>query len=345
VKVEGASGATDLKAKNIIIATGSVPVELPHIPFDGIHIVSSTEALSFEQVPKSLAVIGGGVIGLELGSVWSRLGSQVTVFEYADRIVAGADTQVSKDLLRILKKQGLSFITGAKVTGAQVKKGSVELKYETPKGSDQFQAERVLVAVGRKPYTEGLGLENVGITLDERGRVPVDEHLRTKVPHIFAIGDVIAGPMLAHKAEEEGVAVAEFLATGYGHVNYECCPSVIYTWPEVAWVGSTEEQLKEAGRAYLVGTFPIVASGRAKALGMTEGRIKILADANTDKILGAHIVGPNASELIHEVVVAMEFGGSSEDLARSFHAHPTLAEGIREAALDVQGRIRQIPPR
>ncbi len=344
VLVKGPEGSVELRAKNIVIASGSVPVELPHLPFDGKNIVSSSEALSFSKVPKRLAVVGGGVIGLELGSVWSRLGSEVTVFEYSDRLLAGMDGQIAKDVARMLKKQGLNFVTGAKVTGAKTKGDEVTLTYDNSEGSHEFKADKVLVAVGRKAFTEGLNLEQVGVKLDERSRVAVDEHLRTSIPHIFAIGDVIAGPMLAHKAEEEGVAVAEFLATGYGHVNYGCIPSVIYTWPEVASVGATEEELKSQGRDYLVGSFPFAASSRAKALGASEGRVKILADAQTDKILGAHMVGPNVSELIHEVIVAMEFGGSSEDLARSFHAHPTLSEAVREAALSVQGRVRQIPP-
>lgn len=344
--VQGEDGEQEIKAVNIVIATGSIPVELPHIPFDGKKIVSSTEALDFKKVPKRLAVIGGGVIGLELGSVWSRLGSDVTVFEFAERIAGAMDAQITRELMRILKKQGMSFHTGTKVTGGRVEGSEVVLTYENAKGEEkEFKADQVLVAVGRKAYTEGLNFEKAGVQLDERGRIQVDEQLRTATPHIFAIGDVIHGPMLAHKAEEEGVAVAEFIATGYGKVNYECVPSVIYTWPEVASVGATEEELKAAGTEYLSGAFPFSASGRARALGPAEGRVKILADAKTDRILGAHIIGPNASELIHEVVVAMEFGGSSEDLARSFHAHPTLAEGVREAALAVQGRARQIPPR
>ncbi len=338
-------GSTEeIGADKIMIATGSTPVELPHIKFDRDRIVDSTGALSFSEVPKRLCVIGGGVIGLELGSVWSRLGSQVTVVEFADRLIAGMDIQLSKDILRFLKKQGMEFKLSSKVTGAQVKGDKVVVSYEDMKkgGEDSFEVDRVLVAVGRRAYTDKLGLENAGIQTDDRGRIEVNEHLQTNQPHIFAIGDVIKGAMLAHKAEEEGVAVAEYLATGYGHVNYDTVPGVVYTWPEVASVGKTEQELKDAGISYNSGMFPFSANGRAKAFGMTDGRVKILADAKTDKLLGVHITGPNASELIAEAVVAMEFGGSAEDLARSFHAHPTLAETMREAALAVDKRARQM---
>jgi dihydrolipoamide dehydrogenase len=338
-------GSTEeISTDKVMIATGSTPVELPHIKFDKDSIVDSTGALSFSDVPKRLCVIGGGVIGLELGSVWSRLGSQVTVVEFADKLIAGMDLQLSKDILRILKKQGIEFKLSSKVTGATVKGKNVEVSYEDMKkgGVQTFEVDKVLVAVGRRAYTDRLGLENVGIQTDDRGRIDVNEHLQTSQPHIFAVGDVIKGAMLAHKAEEEGVAVAEYLATGYGHVNYDTVPGVVYTWPEVASVGKTEQELKEAGIAYNSGMFPFSANGRAKAFGNTDGRVKVLADAKTDKLLGVHIIGPNASELIAEAVVAMEFGGSAEDLARSFHAHPTLAETMREAALAVDKRARQM---
>lgn len=344
VEITGDEGkVTQIQAKNIVCATGSVPTELPFLKFDEQKIVSSTGALSLPKVPKQLLVVGGGVIGLELGSVWMRLGAEVTVLEYAEQICPFLDQQVVTTLRRSLEKQGMKFITKAKVTGSQVGKTDVELTYEDMKDSStkKIKGEVVLVSTGRKPFTSGLGLQEIGVEMDKAGRIVTNDHWATNVPGIYAIGDVITGPMLAHKAEEEGVALAEMLAGQAGHVNYNTVPSVIYTYPEVASVGLSEEQCKEKGIAYAVGTFPFSVNGRAKALGLTDGMCKIIADAKTDKILGGHIVGPRASELLGEIVVAMEFGGSSEDLARSFHAHPTLNEVVREAALGVSKRIRQ----
>lgn len=334
---------SELQTKNIMIASGSTPVELPFAKPDGKKIITSTEALSLSEVPKHMIVIGGGVIGLELGSVWLRLGAKVTVIEFAPMIGGGSDQQMAKVLHRSLAKQGMEFMLNTAVTDVKVSGKTVTVKFEGREDKKQasIEGDVVLVAVGRRAFTDKLGLEKVGIETDNRGRVVVGGHLRTKVPNIFAVGDVIAGPMLAHKAEEEGVAVAEFIATGHGHVNYETVPGVIYTWPEFASVGLTEEQLKERGTQYKAGSFPFTANGRAKAIGMTDGSVKVLADAVTDRILGVHIVGPRASDMIAEAVVAMEFGGSSEDLARSFHAHPTLSEVMREAALNVEKRARQ----
>jgi dihydrolipoamide dehydrogenase len=316
---------------------------LPSVPFDGKTIVSSTEALSLPAVPKNLIVIGGGVIGLELGSVWMRLGAKVTVLEYADRLCSVMDAQMTKKLEQVLTKQGMQFLMQVKVTGAKTGKAGVEVSYEDMKDKTvkTVTGDVVLVATGRKPYSEGLGLENLGIERDKRGVVQVNEHFQTKVPSVYAIGDLIRGPMLAHKAEEEGVAVAEILAGQPGHVNYETVPSVIYTWPELASVGATEEELKAKGVEYNSGSFPFSANGRAKAIGMTEGLVKVLADKTTDRILGVHVLGPRASDVLAEAVIAMEFGGSAEDIARSFHAHPTLSEVMREAALNVAKRARQ----
>lgn len=335
--------STDYKTKNIMIATGSVPVELPFAKVDGKRVITSTEALSLPEVPKHLIVIGGGVIGLELGSVWLRLGAKVTVIEFAPAIGGLSDQQMVKLLHRSLSKQGMEFMLNTSVTDVKVngKTATVKFKGREDAKEGSLDGDVVLVSVGRKPFTEKLGLENVGLERDSRGRVVCDAHFRTKVPSIYAVGDAIAGPMLAHKAEEEGVAVAEIIATGHGHVNYDTVPSVIYTWPELASVGSTEEQLKEKGIAYSVGAFPFSANARAKSIGMTDGQVKVLADAKTDRLLGVHIVGPRASDMIAEAVVAMEFGGSAEDLARSFHAHPTLSEVMREAALAVDKRARQ----
>lgn len=344
VEITGDEGkVTQIQAKNIVCATGSIPTELPFLKFDEQKIVSSTGALSLPKVPKQLLVVGGGVIGLELGSVWMRLGAEVTVLEYAEQICPFLDQQIVTTLRRSLEKQGMKFITKAKVTGSQVGKTDVELTYEDMKDNStkKIKGEVVLVSTGRKPFTSGLGLQEIGVEVDKAGRIVTNDHWATNVPGIYAIGDVITGPMLAHKAEEEGVALAEMLAGQAGHVNYHTVPSVIYTYPEVASVGFSEEQCKEKGIAYAVGTFPFSVNGRAKALGLTDGMCKIIADAKTDKILGGHIVGPRASELLGEIVVAMEFGGSSEDLARSFHAHPTLNEVVREAALGVSKRIRQ----
>jgi len=312
---------------------------------EGKRIISSAEELSLPEVPKQLIVVGGGVIGLELGSVWKRLGSQVTVIEYSDRICGGMDGQASDQLKRILEKQGFTFLMATKVTGARINDGGVSVSMEARDGGASMPAlngDVVLVATGRRAYTEGLGLENLGIERDKAGRVTVDGQLRTKYKNIYAIGDVIAGPMLAHKAEEEGVAVAETIAGKHGHVNYLTVPGIVYTWPEVASVGYTEEQLKEKGIEYKAGKFPFTPNGRAKALGFTEGFVKILADKRTDRVLGCHIVGPRASDMIAEAVMAMEFGGSAEDIARAFHAHPTLAEVMREAALAVDNLSRQM---
>lgn len=333
-------GGQSYDAKNIIIATGSDVSTLPGLTIDEKQIVSSTGALKLEKVPKHLVVIGGGVIGLELGAVWGRLGAQVTVVEYLDRILPGMDGEISKEAQKILAKQGMVFKLGTKVTSATPGFGNVKLKLEPAAGgsAEEITADVVLVAVGRKPYTEGLGLETVGVAKDERGRIKTDAHFQTNVPGIYAIGDVIAGPMLAHKAEDEGVVLAEMLAGQSGHIDYNLIPGVVYTHPEVANVGQTEEQLKAAGIQYKVGKFPFSANGRARAMNATEGFVKILADARTDKVLGGHIIGPEAGTLIAEIVSVMEFGGSAEDIARTCHAHPTLEEAIKEAALAVDGR-------
>jgi dihydrolipoamide dehydrogenase len=341
VAVKGANGKSQtLKTKNVIIATGSTHVDLPNVEVDEKQIVSSTGALELTKVPKSLIVIGGGYIGLEMGSVWQRLGAQVTVVEFLDRLVPGMDAEVAKEFQKVLKKQGMEFKLGTKVTGAKTAKTGVTLTVEPAKGgeAEELKAEVVLVSIGRKPVTEGLGLSEAGVETDERGRVKTDGHWATNVEGVYAIGDVIEGPMLAHKAEEEGVAVAETLAGKAGHVNYETVPGIVYTWPEVASVGKTEEQLKEAGVDYTSGKFPFTANGRARAMGATDGFVKILADAKTDRVLGAHIIGPDAGGLIHEIVMAMEFGGSAEDVARAFHGHPTLNEVVKEAALAVHKR-------
>ncbi len=344
VEVTGADGKKQvIEAKNVMLATGSVVNELPFLPFDGRVVISSTEALSLPTVPKHLIVIGGGVIGLELGSVWLRLGAKVTVLEYADRLCSVMDAQLTKRMETVLSKQGMEFNLQVKVTGAKASKSGVEVQFEDmkDKSNKSITGDVVLVATGRKPYSEGLGLEALGIEKDKRGYVLVNEHLQTKFANVYAIGDLIPGPMLAHKAEEEGVAVAEIVAGQAGHVNYETVPSVVYTWPELASVGATEEQLKEKGVAIKTGTFMFTANGRAKAMGSTDGMVKVIADAKTDRLLGVHILGPRASDMIAEAVVAMEFGGSAEDLARSFHAHPTLSEVLREAALNVDKRARQ----
>jgi len=326
---------TRVEAANVIVATGSRVAPLKGVALDGTHVVTSTEALAFTSVPKHLVVIGAGAIGLELGSVWARLGAKVTVLEYMDRILAGMDTEIAKEAQKILAKQGLEFVLGARVTGAKRVGDACVVELD---GRDPITADRVLCAVGRLPNTEALGLDKAGVALDERGRIRTDGHFRTNVPNVYAIGDVIVGPMLAHKAEDEGVACAELIATGHAHVNYDAIPSVVYTAPEVAGVGRTEEQLAEAGIPYRKGTFSFMANGRARALGQAVGKVQILAHAETDRVLGAHIVGPRAGDLIAEVAVAIEFGASSEDIARACHAHPTLAECIKEAALAVDGR-------
>lgn len=345
VEVTGADGKkTVLETKFILLATGSVPVELPFLKYDEKKIVSSTGALELQEVPKEMIVIGGGVIGLELGSVWMRLGTKVTVIEFADRLCPTMDTQSIATLQKSLAKQGMQFMMKTKCTASKLVKDQVEIEYENMADNSKgtLKADVVLVSTGRKPFSEGLGIDELGIQKDQRGFVQVDAHFQTNIPGIYAIGDLIPGPMLAHKAEEEGVAVAEILAGQAGHVNYNTVPGVIYTFPEVASVGLTEEQAKESGLPYAVGTFPFMANGRARALGQTEGQVKIITDKRTDRIIGGHIVGPRASELLGEIVIAMEFGGSAEDLARSFHAHPTLNEVIREAALAVDKRARQI---
>ena len=320
-----------------MIASGSDVARLRGIEIDEKRIISSTGALSLDKVPERLLIVGAGVIGLELGSVWRRLGAQVQVIEFLDRIVPGIDGEVARQFQRILEKQGISFKLSSKVTAIDTSGPKLKAKVEPAAGGagEILEADVVLVAVGRVPYVDGLGLKEAGVALDSRGRVVVDPHYATNVPGIYAIGDVIAGPMLAHKAEDEGIAVAEILAGQAGHVNYDVIPNVIYTYPEVASVGRTEEELREAGVSYNVGKFPFTANGRAKANMQTEGFVKILADAKTDRVLGVHIVGPDAGNMITEASVAMEFGGSSEDIARTCHPHPTFSEAIKEAALAV----------
>jgi dihydrolipoamide dehydrogenase len=328
------------EAKSIIIATGSDVAKLKGIEIDEQRIVSSTGALELKEIPKTLAIIGAGVIGLELGSVYARLGSKVTVIEYLDRILPGMDSEVAKNFQRLLEKQGFAFKLSSKVTAAKATAKNVSFTIEPAAGgtSETLSADVLLVAVGRNAYTEGLGCEAASIALDARGRIEVDHHYATNVPGIYAIGDVIKGPMLAHKAEDEGIALAEQLAGQAGHVNYDVIPGVVYTSPEVASVGKTEDELKQAGVNYKTGKFLFLANGRAKANQTTDGFVKVLADAKTDKVLGCHIIGPQAGELIHEVAVLMEFGGSAEDLARTCHAHPTLSEAVKEAAMAVAGR-------
>ncbi|KUO56483.1 MAG: dihydrolipoamide dehydrogenase [Alphaproteobacteria bacterium BRH_c36] len=324
----------------IVIATGSDVARLPGLEIDEEQVVSSTGALELKQVPNKLLIVGAGVIGLELGSVWRRLGAEVHVVEYLDRIIPGMDLEVAKQFQKVLSKQGFTFQLGAKVTGLKKNGSGCTVTVEPAAGGDthELSADVVLVAIGRVPYTEGLGLEDVGVAIDNRRRVVVDEHFQTNVPGVYAIGDVIAGPMLAHKAEDEGIAVAEILTGQAGHVNYGVIPSVVYTAPEVASVGRTEEELKEAGVEYRAGKFPFMANGRAKVNRTTDGFVKVLADAQTDRILGVHMLGPHVGELIAEAAVIMEFGGSAEDLARTCHAHPTLAEAVKEAALAVDKR-------
>ena len=328
-------GGTTYNAKHIVIATGSDVMTLPGITIDEKQIVSSTGALTLKKVPKTMAVIGGGYIGLEMGAVWSRLGAQVTIIEYLDRILPGMDGEISKEMQKILKKKGLAFKTGTKVSGAKTGKSGVSLTLEPAKGgeSEIMKADIVLVAVGRKPYTDGLGLDKAGVDLDDRGRIKTDAHFKTTAEGIYAIGDVIAGPMLAHKAEDEGAVLAEILAGQSGHIDYNCIPGVVYTWPEAAQVGKTEEQLKEEGIPYNVGKFPFAANGRARAMNATDGFVKILAHKTTDRLLGMHIIGPEAGTMIAEGALVMEFGGSAEDIARTCHAHPTLEEAVREAAM------------
>jgi dihydrolipoamide dehydrogenase len=324
-----------LNAGKIIIATGSQPATLPGVNLDGRLVGSSTEALSFEEVPRHLVVIGAGYIGLELGTVWRRLGSKVTVLEFLDRILPGMDSEMASEALKIFKKQGLEFRLGTKVTGVKAGRNSCEVQID---GADPVACDRVLVAVGRKPNTEGLGIEKLGIETDKRGFIKVDNHLQTTCKGVYAIGDVIGGAMLAHKAEEEGVACVEQLYAGYGHINYNAIPGVVYTEPEIATVGMTEDQLKKDGIPYRKGVFPFAANGRARASGHLEGKVKVLAHKETDRVLGVHLIGSHAGELIAEAVAAIEFGASSEDIARCCHAHPTLSEAVKEAALAVDGR-------
>ncbi|KAK9481349.1 hypothetical protein V1514DRAFT_323588 [Lipomyces japonicus] len=337
IEVTGNPGEKDaiLKAKNIIIATGSEASPFPGITIDEKKIVTSTGAIALEKIPEKLVVIGGGIIGLELGSVWSRLGSQVTVVEYQNSVGAGMDAEISKLTQKSLAKQGLKFKTGTKVLGAEIDGETVKVSIDSAKGGKEevLEADVVLVAIGRRPYTEGLGLENVDIEKDERGRLIIDQEYRTKYPHIRVIGDVTFGAMLAHKAEEEGIAAVEYIKNGHGHVNYGVIPSVMYTFPEVAWVGLTEEQVKATGTPYNVGKFPFAANSRAKTNLDTEGWVKFIADKETDRILGIHVIGPNAGEMIAEGALALEYGASSEDVARTCHAHPTLSEAFKEAAM------------
>jgi dihydrolipoamide dehydrogenase len=341
VEVTGSDGKSQIvETKNIVIATGSDIARLKGIEIDEKRIVSSTGALALDKVPGKLLIVGAGVIGLELGSVWHRLGAQVTVVEFLDRILPGMDGEVAKQFQRILEKQGFAFKLGAKVTGIDTAGKTLVAQVEPAAGgtAEMLEADVVLVSIGRVPYTEGLGLKEAGVALDNRGRVQIDAHFATSVKGVYAIGDVVAGPMLAHKAEDEGVAAAEILAGQAGHVNYDVIPGVVYTTPEVSSVGKTEEELKQAGIAYTVGKFPFTANGRSKVNQTTEGFVKVLADAKTDRVLGVHIVGREAGEMIHEAAVLMEFGGSAEDLARTCHAHPTRSEAIKEAALAVGKR-------
>ncbi len=330
----------NVKSKNIVIATGSTVASLPGIEINEKNVVSSTGALSFEKVPAKLAVIGGGYIGLEMGSIWSRLGSEVTVIEYLDYITPGMDREISNEFQKILSKQGIKFKMGSKVESVKDQGKSVLISYTNVKSlkKEVIEVDKVLVSVGRKPYTEGLNLSKVGVKKDKKGRIEVNSKLQTSISNIYAIGDVIKGPMLAHKAEEEGIAVAEILAGQAGHVNYDVIPGVVYTSPEVATVGKTEEQLKEENKIYKIGKFPFLANSRAKVNNETEGFVKILADSKTDKVLGVHIIGPHCGDMIAEMALAMEFGASAEDIARTCHAHPTHTEAIKEAALAVDKR-------
>ena len=332
VEVEGAG---TLQSRRILIATGSRPATIPGVRPDGDRVCTSSEALSWEEAPSHLAVIGAGYIGLELGSVWSRLGSKVTVLEYLPRILPGMDAEVAAEARKVFEKQGLEFRLESRVSGVSCQEGRAIVHLQ---GGDDLECDRVLVATGRAPCTDGLGLEEAGVRVDEKGRIAVDDAFQTTAPDIYAIGDVIPGPMLAHKAEEDGVACVERMATGYGHVDYNLIPGVVYTDPEIASVGRTEEELKEQGRDYRKGVFPFKANSRARCTDATEGFVKVLADARTDRVLGVHILGPHAGDLIAEATAAMTFGASSEDIARTCHAHPTLAEAFREAALAVDGR-------
>jgi dihydrolipoamide dehydrogenase len=339
VSIESSAGVEQVEADKILIATGSKSAPLAGVELDGDIVGTSTEALSFPSVPKHLVVIGAGVIGLELGSVWLRLGAKVTVLEYLDRILPGMDLELAKEAQRLFRKQGFEFKLGAKVTGVKRQGDAAVVEVE---GQEPISCDRVLLSVGRVPNTDGLGLEAVGVETGPRGTIRTGEGFQTNIAGIYAIGDVIEGPMLAHKAEEEGIACVERMATGYGHVNYDAIPSVVYTHPEIASVGKTEEQLIDSGTPYKKGVFPFVANARAKALNSTDGRVKILAHAETDRVLGVHILGPRAGDLIAEAAVAIEFGASAEDIGRACHAHPTLAEAVKEAALAVHSRTIHI---
>jgi dihydrolipoamide dehydrogenase len=344
VLVTAADGTVQtLETTNIVIATGSDSTPLPGVAIDEKTIVTSTGALTLEKVPERMLIVGAGVIGLELGSVWRRLGTEVTVVEYLDRILPGMDDEIAKQFQRILAKQGVTFHLGSKVTKVETGKKGATVTVEPAAGGalKSIETDIVLVAIGRRPYTEGLGLEAAGVAL-ERGKIVIDAHFRSNVAGIYALGDVVRGPMLAHKAEDEGLAVAEIIAGKAGHVNYDVIPGVVYTMPEIASIGKTEEELKAAGIAYAVGKFPFTANGRARATRHMDGFVKVLADAATDRVLGAHIIGAGAGDLIHEVAVLMEFGGSSEDLARTCHAHPTMSEAVKEAAMGVEKRAIHI---
>lgn len=334
----GSEDAETVQARDIIIATGSTPIQIPPAKTDGDAIVDSEGALAFDSVPPRLGVIGAGVIGLELGSVWNRLGSEVVVLEALPELLAAVDRQIAKEAQKAFKKQGLDIRLGSRVTGTKASKKSVAVQYEDDNGAQELVVDKLVVAVGRRAYTDGLGAGEVGIKLDDAGRIEVDAHCQTAVPGIYAVGDVVAGPMLAHKASEEGIAVAETIAGQKPHIDHDTVPWVIYTHPEIAWVGRTEQELKAAGVEYRAGSFPYMALGRAQGAGETDGVVKIVADAKSDEILGVHIFGANASELIAEAVLAMEYRASSEDLARTVHAHPTLSEAMHEAALAVDKR-------
>lgn len=345
VEVQGEAGVQKITAPRILLATGSEAAELPFLKFDGKKVISSTEALELNTVPEHLIVVGGGVIGLEMGSVWSRLGSKVTVIEFQDRILPGTDRQAGQELMKALVKQGFDFKLSHKCLGAKANGDLLVVETEDMANGGakvSFEGNMVLVSTGRRPYTANLGLEGAGITPDKQGRIGINEHFETSAKGIWAVGDIVDGPMLAHKAEEEGVAAVELMAGQPGHVNYEAIPNVVYTWPELATVGYTEEEVKTSGVEYNVGIFPFIANARAKTMDEVEGFVKIIADKKSDKVLGAHIVGPRASDIIPEIVSVMEFGGSSEDIARTCHAHPTLSESVKEAALAVDKRQRNM---
>jgi dihydrolipoamide dehydrogenase len=340
IQVDSDKGSRTLSAPHVLIATGSEPSPLPFLPFDGKSVLSSTEILELSEVPKHLVVIGGGVIGLEMGSVWMRLGAKVTVVEFMDRICSGVDKQTANELHKSLIKQGMEFRLATKCTGASRENNQlvVHLEEISSGNKSQLECDKILVSTGRRPYTQNLGLEKIGIKTDKAGRIEVDSHYQTALPGVYAVGDVIIGPMLAHKAEEEGIAAVEIMAGQAGHVNYQAIPNVIYTWPELASVGYSEEELQAKGIQYKVGSFPFLANGRAKAMEETEGFVKVLSDKTTDRLLGMHIVGPWASDLIGEATSVIEFGGSAEDIARTCHAHPTLSEVVKEAAMAVDKR-------